>query len=606
MTIKITIVIKDNHMFIFDSQSEFFRFPQGGIKTGDEIALKIYVKRSFAMYPELLIEKRHDYAVETYKRISMEWIGAKNCLDLYRAFLTVEEAGNYYYSFIIGENKSSYNQLLVYDDFTTPDWIKRGIIYQIFVDRFYKEMTLLKDDDIMVRNDWGGTPEYLPDEKGEIRNNDFFGGNIEGIKKKLPYLKELGVTVIYLSPIFEAHSNHKYDTGDYLTIDPMFGNEESLKELCTEASNLEMNVILDGVFSHTGSDSIYFNKTGRYKSLGAYQSKSSPYYSWYMFNNWNEDYICWWNIKTLPAVNKENKEYIDFITGENGVLNHWQKCGVKGWRLDVADELPDSFLKSLRKCVKESNNDAYIVGEVWEDASDKFSYGRLKEYFLGKQLDSVTNYPLRNAIINFIQTKDCSELYMTMNMIIEKYPPQSVHCLMNILGTHDTARILTVLGSSVVPESKLEMAEHKLSDDELEEGIKRLKIASLLQMTLPGVPCIYYGDEAGMQGWTDPFNRRCFPWGDENQEILSHYNFLGELRKSSSVFSQGKYRCLVHDKGMFAFERYNHEERLIIAANISISTVTLNIKQDMSEYCKEKSGSSFNIKSGEYLILISN
>ncbi len=266
-------------------------------------------------------------------------------------------------------------------------------------------MTLMKNDDIDIRNDWGGTPRYLPDEKGEIKNNDFFGGNLDGIKKKLPYIKDLGVTAIYVSPVFEAHSNHKYDTGDYLNIDPMFGNEESLKKLCAEASNFGINVILDGVFSHTGSDSIYFNKMGRYKSIGAYQSKSSPYYGWYMFNSWNEDYVCWWNIKTLPAVNKENKHYIAFITGENGVLNNWQDCGVKGWRLDVADELPDSFLKSLRKCVKEKDKNAYIVVEVWVDASDKFSYGYLKQYFLGKQLDSVTNYPLRNAIINFIQTK---------------------------------------------------------------------------------------------------------------------------------------------------------------------------------------------------------
>lgn len=590
-------------MFIFDSQSEFFRFPQGGIKTGDEISLKIYVKRNFPMHPEVLIEKRLDYAVETYKRIYMEWIGAEKNLDLYRAVFTLEEAGNYYYSFITGENKSNSYQLLIYDDFTTPDWIKGGIIYHIFVDRFYNEMTLLKNDDIKVRNDWGGTPWYLPDEKGEIQNNDFFGGNLDGIKKKLPYLKDLGVTAIYVSPVFEAHSNHKYDTGDYLNIDPMFGNEESLKKLCTEASILGINVILDGVFSHTGSDSVYFNKMGRYKSIGAYQSKSSPYYDWYMFNSWNEDYVCWWNIKTLPAVNKENIDYIDFITGENGVLNHWQDCGIKGWRLDVADELPDSFLESLRKCVKEKDKNAYIVGEVWEDASDKFSYGHLKQYFLGKQLDSVTNYPLRNAIIDFIQTKDCSEIYHTVNMIIEKYPPQSVHCLMNILGTHDTARILTVIGSSSVPESKLEMAEATLTANELAEGIKLLKIATLLQMSLPGIPCIYYGDEAGMQGWTDPFNRRCYPWGEENKEILSHYKFMGKLRKSSSVFSQGKYRCLVHDKGMYVFERFNDEMRLIIAVNISSNTVTLNLKENMMEYGKKETSSSFNIKSNEYLIL---
>lgn len=592
-------------MFIFDSQSEFFRFPQGGIKTGDEIELKIYVKRSLPSCPEVLIEKRHDYTAETYKKMTMEWIGAEKNLDLYRAVFTVERSGNYYYSFIMGENKSNLNQLLVYDDFITPDWIKGGIIYHIFVDRFYRDKLLLKDDDIRIRNDWGGTPEFLHDEEGEIRNNDFFGGNLDGILKKIPYLKDLGVTAIYLSPVFEAHSNHKYDTGDYLTIDPMFGNEEALKELCKEGSTLGINIILDGVFSHTGSDSMYFNKKRRYNSLGAYQSKSSPYYDWYMFNRWNEDYVCWWNVRTLPAVNKENKNYIDFITGESGVLKHWQKCGIKGWRLDVADELPDGFLNKLRRCVKEEDNDALIIGEVWEDASDKFSYGRLKQYFLGKQLDSVTNYPLRNAIINFIQTRDCSELYQTMNLIIEKYPPQSVHCLMNILGTHDTARILTVIGSSNVPESRYEMADDKLSDNELREGIRLLKIASLLQMTLPGVPCIYYGDEAGMQGWTDPFNRGCYPWGQENEEIQSYYKFLGNLRKSTSLFAQGSYRCLVHDNGLFAFERYNNEERLIIAANISSGTVTLKLKENMSEYGKQDFKDSFNIKSGEYLILIS-
>lgn len=592
-------------MFIFDSQSEFFRFPQGGIKTGDEISLKIYVKRNFAMHPEVLIEKRLDYAVETYKRISMEWIGAEKNLDLYRAVFTLEEAGNYYYSFITGENKSNSYQLLIYDDFTTPDWIKGGIIYHIFVDRFYNEMTLLKNDDIKVRNDWGGTPWYLPDEKGEIQNNDFFGGNLDGIKKKLPYIKDLGVTAIYISPVFEAHSNHKYDTGDYLNIDPMFGNEESLKKLCTEASILGINVILDGVFSHTGSDSVYFNKMGRYKSIGAYQSKSSPYYDWYMFNSWNEDYVCWWNIKTLPAVNKENIDYIDFITGENGVLNHWQDCGIKGWRLDVADELPDSFLESLRKCVKEKDKNAYIVGEVWEDASDKFSYGHLKQYFLGKQLDSVTNYPLQNAIINFIQTKDCSELYQTMNMIIEKYPPQSVHCLMNILGTHDTARILTVIGSSYVPESKSEMAEATLTANELAEGIRLLKIATLLQMTLPGIPCIYYGDEAGMQGWTDPFNRRCYPWGEENKEILSHYKFLSKLRKSTEVFAEGKYRCFVHDKGVFVFNRYNEKTKIMVAVNLSAEDITLNLPYNMRKYDSTCKKTSFLLESNKYIVLCS-
>ena len=591
-------------MFIYDNQSEFFRFPQGGIKTGEEIVLKIYVKRNF-MQPEVIIEKRRDYNKETFKKVRMEWIGTEKNYDLYQALFFINELGNYYYSFNFDKSDpSKLFELLIYgENYSTPDWIKGGTIYHIFVDRFYKTKLLTKNDDILLRNDWEGTPVFLPDEKGEIKNNDFFGGNIEGIKKKLPYISSLGVTALYLSPIFEAHSNHKYDTGDYFSVDPMFGTESSLKELLSEAETYGISVILDGVFSHTGSDSIYFNKKGRYNSLGAYQSKDSPYYNWYTFNNWNEDYQSWWNIKILPNLNKEDKNYVDFITGENGMLRYWQKLRIKGWRLDVADELPDSFLNILRSTVKDEDRDALIVGEVWEDASNKFSYGRLKQYFNGHQLDSVTNYPIRNAIISYVKDDDCTELYETMNYITEKYPPQSINCLMNILGTHDTERILTVLGCRVVPSDKEEMAKMKLSEDELKEGIKLLKIAVLLQMTLPGVPCIYYGDEAGMEGWKDPFNRRCFPWGNENKEILEHYKYLAVLRKTNNVFKEGKYNCIIHDKGVFAFQRYDEETIITIAVNMSPQTISLNFRENMSEYGNLNNDSKFNLKSNEYCIL---
>ncbi|MGB4437923.1 MAG: glycoside hydrolase family 13 protein [Sedimentibacter sp.] len=592
-------------MYIFDSQSEFFRFPQGGIKTNDKITLKIYIKRNCLCSPRLLIEKRHDYDKTIYKSISMEWIGAEKNYDLYKVDFSISEYGNYYYSFVFDENnKSMLYELLIYDkNYDTPDWIKGGIIYHIFVDRFYKTKILHKDGDIEIRADWGGIPHYLPDEAGEIKNNDFFGGNLEGIKEKLPYLLELGVTAIYLSPVFSAYSNHKYDTGDYFSVDPMFGSEIILSGLCTEAEKLGISVILDGVFSHTGINSIYFNKYGNYNSVGAYESKDSPYYDWYTFNNWNDDYACWWNIKTLPAINKKSKSYINFVTGENGVLKHWQDIGVKGWRLDVADELPNEFLNNLRTAVKSKDKEAYIVGEVWEDASNKFAYDKLKEYFCGNQLDSVTNYPLRDAIINYVKNKDCTLLYKTMNLIIEKYPPESVNCLMNILGTHDTERILTLLGSSEIPLNKYEMANMKLTKEQLREGTRLLKIASLLQMTLPGIPCIYYGDEAGVEGWKDPFNRACFPWGNENKEILNHYKYLAEFRKNNTIFAQEKYKCLVHDNGVFVYERFNEEAQIIIAINMSSRTSTLIFKDNMSEYGKCNNNNSFNLKSNEYLIL---
>lgn len=588
-------------MYKFDSQSEFFRHPQGGIKSNELITLKIYVKLNVAA-PELLIEKRHDYDKSFCDKIKMQWISKEKNYDLYKVEFSIKEYGHYYYSFIFNGEKSEDYEMLIYDEaYSTPNWAKGGIIYHIFVDRFFRTK-LNKKDGIIIRN-WREIPHYLPDEEGEILNNDFFGGNLEGIKQKLPYIADLGVNIIYLSPIFEAYSNHKYDTGDYRKIDPMFGTENCLKELCKEAKKYGIHIILDGVFSHTGADSIYFNKYGRYNSIGAYQSKDSPYYDWYTFNKWKDDYVSWWGIKTLPEINENNESYINFITENNGVIHHWQEAGVMGWRLDVADELPDEFINALRKAIKKYNNNALIIGEVWEDASNKYSYNKLKEYFCGKQLDSVTNYPLRDGIIEYVKNKDCTLLYKTMNKIMETYPSQTVSCLMNIIGTHDTERILTLLGSHTIPSSKDEMAQSTLSDDELEHGIKMLKIACLLQFTLPGIPCIYYGDEVGLEGWKDPFNRRCYPWGYENKEILEFYTNIAQLRKSNYVFSSGKYKCLLHDKGVFVFERFDNTDKIIIAVNISSKEITLKLNENMIEYGQNQDSNIFNIGKENYAVL---
>lgn len=591
-------------MYIFNSQSEFFRHPQGGIKSNETITFKILVNRKNTG-PELLIEKRHDYDRIFYDKIKMDWISCEKNHDIYRAKISVKEYGHYYYSFIFDDKKSQDYELLIYDeDYITPDWPKGGIIYHIFVDRFFRRIIRAKKGAIIRK--WGEIPQYLPDEKGQVLNNDFFGGNLDGIEEKLPYIASLGVSIIYLSPIFEAYSNHKYDTGDYHKIDPMFGTETSLKRLISEAKKYGINVILDGVFSHTGDDSIYFNKYGRYNSTGAYESKDSPYYHWYTFNNWNNDYISWWGIKTLPEINENNSSYLDFITGEKGVLNHWQKTGVMGWRLDVADELPDEFIEKLRGSVKSYNKDALIIGEVWEDASNKYSYDKLKKYLCGKQLDSVTNYPLRDGIIDYVKNKDCTLLYNIMNKIMETYPSHTVNCLMNVLGTHDTERILTILGSESIPSSKSEMAESELSEAELKQGCMMLKIAVLLQMTLPGIPCIYYGDEAGMEGWKDPFNRKCYPWGYENKDILDYYIFITKLRKTNKVFAEGKYKCLIHDKGVFVFQRYDENEKIIIAVNLSQKGITLKLKEDMIEYTSNKKDNIFNIEKEDFIVLLKN
>ena len=293
-------------------------------------------------------------------------------------------------------------------------WFREGIIYQIFVDRFYNGnkagIVHHPKRNSFIYSHWDDTPMYIRNQAGQVIRWDFFGGNLLGVKKKLRYLKELGISIVYLNPIFESPSNHKYDTADYLNVDPMFGDNQLFADLCDAARELGISIILDGVFSHTGSDSIYFNKDGKYPSIGAYQSKDSPYYSWYRFKHFPNDYETWWGIETLPNVNELEPSYLQFmIEGENSVVKHWHHLGTKGWRLDVADELPDPFIQALRRQLQELDPASIVIGEVWEDASNKISYEKRRGYLLGNELDSVTNYPFRNILIEFIQEKKTAE-----------------------------------------------------------------------------------------------------------------------------------------------------------------------------------------------------
>ena len=297
-------------------------------------------------------------------------------------------------------------QLTVYSkDFETPEWIKGSVIYQIFPDRFCFSGEKKKNvpADRVMRSDWGGKPMWQPDGEGRISQYDYFGGDFKGIEQKLGYLESLGVGCIYLNPIFEAHSNHRYDTADYEKTDILLGDEKDFESLCTQAEKHGIKIVLDGVFSHTGSDSRYFNREKRYGDEGAYNSPDSPYSDWYKFRNYPDDYECWWGVDILPEICEENDGYIAYIAGENGILRKWLRLGASGWRLDVADELPDKFLDALRRAVKAEKNDAYILGEVWEDATNKFRHGGRRRYLLGGQLDSVMNYPFANAILTFMR-----------------------------------------------------------------------------------------------------------------------------------------------------------------------------------------------------------
>ncbi len=443
-------------------------------------------------------------------------------------------------------------QITVYDKrFSVPDWAKAASYYQIMTDRFFNGNLRKRinkkpstEKDIIIHKSINEPVALAKDSEGVLLKNDFYGGNLKGITKKLQYLKEYGITALYLNPIFEAFSNHKYDTADYNTIDPMFGDEDDLRELCAEAAALGIRIIIDGVFSHTGADSVYFNKYGRYNSIGAYQSPDSPYYSWYTFREYPHDYVCWWGCKTLPNTNELNPSFRAMIMS---AVKKWLDCGVSGWRLDVADELPMEFLRELRDTVREEKPDALIIGEVWEDASRKVTYGELRDYFMGDTLDGVMNYPFRNAILLFVKEEAAAaDFAETIQNISENYPPEALAASLVSLSTHDTPRILYEVGS-----------------------INKALMAITLQFALPGSPTIFYGDEVGLNGAGDPFNRAPHPFKVLDKAINAHYKKMAALRSEYTALLKGSCDITFYKDNVVLIQRTLSEtgEQILIAVN---------------------------------------
>ena len=434
-------------------------------------------------------------------------------------------------------------QLTVYDGRAkTPGWFGRGVTYQIFPDRFYRARTRSVDGLIGCRTlheRWDETPLCGPNERGDYCE-DFFGGDLAGITEKLDYLASLHVTTLYLNPIFEAASNHRYDTADYETVDPLLGDEQDFRTLCTEAEKRGIRVMLDGVFNHTGAKSRYFNADGFYPGVGAAQSTDSPYFNWFSFHPWPTDYNAWWGIMTLPAVQENEPDYRDFIIrGQDSVVRHWLRAGASGWRLDVADELPDDFIAEIRTAMEETAPDSFLLGEVWEDATTKVAYSQRRRYLLGHELHGVMNYPFRTALIAYLRGGDADDFRETLEALRENYPPEAFLSLMNFLGTHDTPRILTVLGADNVPDSKADRAAYRLSPAQRQIGLERLRLAALILFTFPGAPTVYYGDEAAMEGWEDPFNRAGYPWAQEDTDLKAHFAELARFRRSFPALQAG-------------------------------------------------------------------
>ena len=544
---------------LYDSKLPQYKTPFGTLTPGQVCTVHIHIPCAVGTTAVTLLLKYEDGKTGA-QDIPLEKQSVKGAYEVWGGDFSIPHTGLYFYYFYIRkpdggfrlfkqgddtnmEDGSLWQVSCVPADFHTPDWAKGATIYQIFPDRFYKAGNCDPTGKLTpytLHRTWGEEVEWKPTADGKVLNNDFYGGNFKGITEKLDYIASLGVNLIYLNPISKSFSSHRYDTGDYKTPDPLLGTEEDFAELCRQAHSRGIRVILDGVYSHTGSNSPYFNREGQFDSVGAYNSTESPYYSWYTFYNWPDSYNSWWNFDTLPTVNKMDPAFINYIIeDEDSVVAHWLRLGADGFRLDVADELPDEFIGMLRRRIKGIKPDALLLGEVWEDASTKIAYGRRRSYFTAGELDSVMNYPFRTAIIDYVRGRDGGQgLKEAVMAIVENYPAEVVQCNMNLLGTHDTPRILTALVDDFSG-TREEMSKRRLSRHQFDIAYDRLLMASFLQYTLPGSPSLYYGDEAGMEGGKDPFNRRTYPWGYENMEFVEHFKRLGRLRREHPAFRYG-------------------------------------------------------------------
>ena len=560
----------DRIKVMHDSQSIVYRRPFGAVEEGQKVKLSIDIEKEIVVAIELLqfdgtkvnmgMEKEYLNSGNYRYSIEIDTEDALGVLGYY--FILIDGYDRVYY----GNNDEhlggigqiyTYNpvpyQITIYKKSNLPEWYKEGIIYQIFVDRFCNG-----NDDGSINNPkknsfiygrWDDTPVYIKDYQGRTIRWDFYGGNIRGIIKKLDYIKSLGVNIINLSPIFKSSSCHKYDAGDYDIIDEMFGTEEDFKELCEKAKSKDIKIILDGVFSYTSSDSRYFNKAGNYDEIGAYQSPNSKYHNWYKFNRYPYGYECWWGIEGRPNINVMHNSYIDFLVNrDDSIIKKWIDLGASGWRLNVTDELPDEFIEIIRDRLDTLDKETVLIGDVWDDASNKISYSKKRRYLYGKEIQSVTNYPLRESLINFTRGYIKSDkLKKKVMSLYENYPREVFLGNINLIGTSDTERILTVLDGNM----------------------RCLKIIVALQFTIPGVPLIYYGDETGVTGGKDPDNRKSYPWENEDVDLIGFYKRIAQIRNGQDALKKGDFNIFDTEEDIFAFERVYENERIVVVVNIS-------------------------------------
>jgi glycosidase len=571
---------------LHDTRNPFYRAPFGAVPTGSHIRLRFRTAHSAATTVVLFL-RPVGVPLAQAKHIRMHRFRETARYDYWEARLVVPTTPQQLaYRFRIaragttvwygddalqnGGRGEAYRNAHTAFDFTitvysrhfrAPSWVRDAVIYEIFPDRFSNgdpsndpkpSDPSVYGNPVIVHHNWSELPVQ------PACNCDFFGGDLQGIINKLGYLNRLGINTVYLTPIFEARSNHKYDTADYLTIDPHFGTLQTFQMLIARAHALGIHVILDGVFNHTGSDSVYFNKYGRFPSVGAYQSQSSPYYSWYTFYHWPDQYKDWMGYDSLPVLNENGPVEAFIFRQQNSVAQYWLEQGAAGWRLDSADQKSHAWWQAFRQSVKARYPDAVLIGEYWQDALP---------WLLGDQWDGVMNYRFRDAVLGFfahgrgtnypagLRASVFNDMLMG---ILEEYPRPAIYSSMNLVDSHDTERILYDLA-----------------------GNKRaLRLVALFQMTWLGAPTVYYGDEAGLTGGTDPDDRRTFPWGHEDTALQRWYQTIIHLRLHYVALRRGMViPLLVNDSHrLYAFMRRAGNQRIIVALNDDANTHTVRIK----------------------------